>query len=703
MTSHPGSSAADLDRLARLHAAGQQPQAAALATELTRRMPGHVLPWKVLGSIFQGAGRLQEAQQCLESALKLAPDDAEVNNMLGKVCLSQGRLEPAQACFGKAVALQPKMASAWGNLGMVLHARGDIRGAEARFRHAVDLDPNNPQNLANLGSSLRAQRRSAEARACFERLVAIAPQAAEVHCTLGLMYIEARLWNQAEESLRQAIALQPQMYQAHDGLGVALEAKKQLSEAEASCRRALAIAPQNPICLGHLGSILSAAGRLKEAAAAMRQGVQLMPDDVALYNSYLFCLTQDEDMSLDDVFREHRAFGTHFEARLRAKQQAPANSRDLHRKLRVGFVSGDLRNHPVASFIDPVWAAIDPAQIELWAYHTCGEQDAATRRLREHCHSWRQVEAMTDDELTAQIRADAIDVLFDLSGHTAYNRLLVFCRKPAPVQVTWLGYPNTTGLLSMDYMLCDRFNAPHGLFEHRYTEKLARIPTSGAFVQNLDAPPVGELPMLASGHVTFGSFNRISKLGDKVVATWARVMHGVPGSRMLIGNASDEQVRRSVVERFASHGIAADRLDLRPAVPLNDYLRLHHEVDMILDTWPYTGGTTTNHALWMGVPVLTIMGPSRAHCQAASGMGKMGLPEWIATDPDDFVERALRLASDPAALAALRSGMRDRWRSAPLRQSTLVARGLEAVVRQMWQRWCQGLPAEHLDITLPMA
>jgi predicted O-linked N-acetylglucosamine transferase (SPINDLY family) len=306
---------------------------------------------------------------------------------------------------------------------------------------------------------------------------------------------------------------------------------------------------------------------------------------------------------------------------------------------------------------------------------------------------------MSDDELTEQIRHDEIDVLFDVSGHTAHNRLPVFCRKPAPIQVAWLGYPNSTGLMSMDYVLCDRFNAPHGLYEHLCTEKLARIPSSNTFVQNLDAPPVGELPMLARGHVTFGSFNRISKLGDQVIATWARVMHRVPGSRLLLGSVSDEQVRTSLTQRFERQGITADRLDLRPTLPLNDYLRLHHEVDLILDTWPYTGGTTTNHALWMGVPVLTMTGGSRVQCQAAASISKMGLDEWIAVGADEFVERGVRLAGQPEVLAALRSGMRERWLQAPLRQPSVVARGLESAVRRMWQRWCQGLPAEQFEIT----
>ncbi len=699
MTSHDAASAADLDRLAHLHATGQQSQAAALAIELTTRLPKHHLAWKVLGAIHQEAGRTQEARHCLETALKLAPEDAAVNNSLGVICLSQGRLDRAAALFTQALTLQPTLPSAWGNLGIALHAQGDLRGAEARFRQALALHPDSPENLANLGAILQAQHRNAEARTCFERALAIAPHLAGIHCNLGLMCIETRRWEQAESSLRKAIELQPQLYQAHDGLGMLLREMKQLTAAEASCRRALAIAPQDPSSLTHLGSVLSDAGRRTEAAACLRQAVELKPDDAALFSSYLFCLTQDEDVDLDDLFREHLAFGSRFEALAQRHRQAHTNHKDPDRKLRVGFVSGDLYHHAVAYFVDPVWTALDRDQIEIWVYHACGEQDFVTQHLRTLSHAWHQVESMNDDALAAQIRHDAIDVLFDLSGHTTHNRLPMFCRKPAPIQVTSLGYPNTTGLRAMDYMLCDRFSAPHGLFEHRYVEKLARIPSAGTFIQNLDAPPVNELPMLKNGHVTFSSFNRISKLGDRVVATWARLMHRVPGSRMLIGNVSDEQVQRRLIERFERQGIAADRLDLRPAMPMNDYLRLHHEVDLMLDTWPYTGGTTTNHALWMGVPVLTMIGASRSQCQGASSMGKMGLADWVSSGPDDFVERGARLVGDADALAALRAGMRERWRRSPYRQPAVVARGMELAVRQMWRRWCQGLPVEPFEIT----
>jgi len=312
---------------------------------------------------------------------------------------------------------------------------------------------------------------------------------------------------------------------------------------------------------------------------------------------------------------------------------------------------------------------------------------------------WRQVESLSDHALADQIRADGIDVLFDLSGHSRHNRLLTFARKPAPLQVTWIGYPNTTGLRAMDYVLADRFNAPQGLYEPFYLEKFARLPSSGTFAPAHGAPPVNGLPALRNGFVTFGSFNNTSKLGDQVIAAWSRVLRAVPGSRLLMGNVTAPALARQLEERFGRHGIGADRLTFKPHLPVHDYLALHHEVDLILDTWPYTGGTTTNHALWMGVPVVTLQGPSRSHCQCAAVLGRMGLQDWVAMDENAFVALAVLWANAPLALSDLRAGMRERWQTAPLRQPATVARGLEQAVRVMWQRWCAGLPADDFEIS----
>jgi predicted O-linked N-acetylglucosamine transferase (SPINDLY family) len=360
-----------------------------------------------------------------------------------------------------------------------------------------------------------------------------------------------------------------------------------------------------------------------------------------------------------------------------------------------------LRSHAVAYFIEQVWAQLaGHSSLVLHAYANHALEDHVTERLRRHVAHWHSIVGRADSALAQQIVDDGIDILVDLSGHTAHHRLLTFARKPAPIQVTWIGYPNTTGLRAMDYVLADRFNAPPGLYEHFYVEKFARLPSSGTFSPVVEAPGINALPALTRGVVTFGSFNRSGKLGEQVIAVWSQVLQAVAGSRLLLGNVSDPALAQQLTERFGRYGIAAERLSLCPKVSLHAYLALHHEVDLILDTWPYTGGTTTNHALWMGVPVLTLQGPSRAHCQSAAALGRMGMENWVAREVEEFVRLAVHWANAPQELASLRACLRERWQTAPLRQPATVALGLERAFRVMWQRWCAGLPPEHFEVPL---
>lgn len=503
-------------------------------------------------------------------------------------------------------------------------------------------------------------------------------------------------------AIRKAANLLPDDADTHNNLGIALQLAGHLSDAVLSYKRAIRLQPECAEAYNNLGSAQQALGQLAKATSSFRVATQLRPHNPTFHTNLLFCLSHDESAVATDVFAAHCAFGQRFEA-------GPAtpgfsNTRDPDRRLRLGFVSADLREHVVAGFLLPVWNELDTSQIELHAYYNFTSEDAVSAQFREHCQSWRQITHLSNDALAEQIRADGIDILFDLSGHTAFNRLLTFARKPAPLQITWIGYPNTTGLRAMDYVLCDRFNAPHGLYEHLYVEKFARLPSSGTFASLSDTPPLQPLPALQTGHITFGSFNRISKLGDNVLNAWCKVLHEVPDARLLLGDVGDPVLERQLTARFVKRGVAAERLTFCPRVSTQAYLSLHHQIDIMLDTWPYTGGTTTHYALWMGVPVLTVTGPTRSHCQAAAALARMGLDDWIAKDADDFVRRAVYWANAKPALADLRAGMRERWATAPLRQPATVARGLERAVRVMWQRWCAGLPAADFEIhadTLP--
>lgn len=416
------------------------------------------------------------------------------------------------------------------------------------------------------------------------------------------------------------------------------------------------------------------------------------------HSNLLFCLSHDPHATPQEVFAEYRAFGDRFEAPFRDRWPEHRNLPDPGRTLRVGFVSGDFLNHAVASFVEPLWAALDAKQVEIWAYANHRVEDEVSVRLKGLAHRWRKVAVMSDEELAGQIREDGIDILFDLSGHTGGNRLLAFARKPAPIQVSWIGNPNTTGLKAMDYYLADRFSAPPGLLDSLFTEKIVRLP-SGALFQPLDpAPAVNGLPALQSGVLTFGSFNRSDKLTKEVVALWSRVLNAVPGSRMLLGSVSDASQKENLAEQFARHGVDGGRLVFHPRAGMMAYLALHHQVDLILDTFPFGGGTTSCHAAWMGVPVLTLAGKTMSSRVGLIINSNLGLPEFITETEDAFVAQAVRWSQQLPELAALRAGLRSRVLASPLCQTQATARWLELALRTMWHRWCEGKPPESFAI-----
>ncbi|HSJ39586.1 MAG TPA: glycosyltransferase, partial [Xanthobacteraceae bacterium] len=330
------------------------------------------------------------------------------------------------------------------------------------------------------------------------------------------------------------------------------------------------------------------------------------------------------------------------------------------------------------------------------SYDAQPAEDATSVRLRALASHWTNAAAMPDSQLGARIRADRIDILFDLSGHTAGGRLPVFARRPAPVQISWIGYPGTTGLSAIDYRLVDAIAAPPGRFDHLFTERLAYLPYMSVFDRPDNLSEVAEPPMLGAGRITFGSFNRVNKLGERTVELWARVLKRIPVSRLLIGALPDQRVAEQLRQRFGAAGIGQDRLELRPLLDLAAYLKLHDEVDILLDTLPFSSGTTANFALWMGVPTLTLAGNSLIQRLGASRMAAARLEAFIAESEDDYVDRAVDWSGRPAELARLRAGLREQMQASTILQATELARALEGRLREMWRRWCAGLDPERL-------
>ena len=599
--------------------------------------------------------KLRPAEISLPTALQVALEHHQ-----------SGRLSKAEAIYRQILLAEPSHADALHLLGAIFNQRGNNDIAAELINKAIQADSSQAIYYNSLGKSLREQGKLDAAIASY----------------------------------RQALLLKPDYAEAYNNLGVALLIQGKQDKAVASYRQALLLKPDYFETYKNLGFALLKQGKTSEAVANYRQALLLKPDCAETYSSLLFSLIHDEHVAPAACRAEHFAFAERFEQPLQAFWQAHGNDRSPDRRLKIGFVSADLRNHAIANFIEPVWAALRSAAVELWAYSNYAAEDAVTARLRLLVQHWRVVVGIGDEELADAIRADGIDILIDLSGHTGYNRLPVFARKPAPVQATWIGYPGTTGLAAIDYLICDRFNAPHGLYERYYSEQFARLPSTGAFEPFKDAPALNPLPALSNGYVTFASFNRQCKLGDAVIAAWSLILQALPDARLLLGNVDDSAQADILTDRFAAYGIGAERLCFKPLLPMRQYLALHHQADIVLDSWPYTGGTTTQHALWMGLPAVTLRGPSRTHCQGAAAMERMGLANWIADDVPGFVRIAVAKARDIEALAALRQGMRQRWLSSPWLNPDIVGRGLETALRVMWRRWCAGLPAEHFDVPL---
>jgi len=580
---------------------------------------------------------------------------------------------------------------------VVLFNAGHIAELESQVRLLLERYPDSGFAWKTLGVALQLQGK--DSLLALQKATEHLPNDAEAHSNMGNTLLDMGRLDEAEASYRRALKIKPDFAEAHSNLGNILKELGRLDEAVTSYQRALRIKPDIAMAHYNLGNALQDLGQLDEAVASYRRALKINPDYVEAYHNLLFCLSHSEGVKAQTLFAEHVRFGEQFEPSLRANWPRHTNLRNPERPLRIGFVSGDLRDHSVAYFIEPVLAYLSKyPQLSLYAYSNNASEDAVTKRLQEYFGYWHPVSGMADEALAEKICADSIDILIDLSGHTAKNRLLVFARKPAPVQASWMGYLGTTGLRSMDYYLADHFFLPDEKFRALFTEKIVYLPAIAPFMPSEESPQVNALPALRNGHVTFGSFNRLSKLNPSVIALWSQLLRALPESRMVLG-AIPEDGYNTLIHLFAQEGIVRERLSFQPKCGTAAYLALHHQIDICLDTFPYSGGTVTNHALWMGVPTLTMPGNASPSRVGATYLSYVGLEGFIAQDAEDFVKKGLNWAQDIEALARIRMELRGRFEQSALSQPALIAESLERVLRIMWQRWCEHLPPIDLDVS----
>jgi predicted O-linked N-acetylglucosamine transferase (SPINDLY family) len=673
-----------------LQTLGQFAEAAASHRHALSLNPNDARVLNNLGVCLAAQGGREEARSAFERALRTQPDDAEILANLGTVLSTLGRRDEAIARYREALRLRPDLAQAHNNLGNALLAAGQLDEALACFQRALEIAPNFPQAQNNLGRALQMAGKLDRAIECYRTALRTNPNYVEAHNNLSTALLARNRTADALASAREALRLRPDNAEARNTLGNALVAQGDADEAVASYREALRLEPGLVAARFNLGLALQHRGELAEARACFEEVLRRRPEDHAAHNTFVTSLNFDPRVEPAELLAEHRRWAERHAAAL-GVVLPHANVRDPARRLRVGYVSPDFRSHAVSYFLEPILRHHYRTRVESFCYADVAAPDATTARLRSLADQWRHTVGVSAEQLARQIREDGIDILVDLAGHTAYNRLLAFARKPAPVQVSYLGYPCSTGLPAIDYRLTDAVADPPGE-PHCHTEELVRLsPIFCTYAPPRDVAEVSPLPAAASGVVTFGSLHKLEKLNADVLDAWCSLLKSVPSARLLLCRQTMRgQAAELLLRQFAERGVGPERLVLRPVEPVNrQHLRVYEEIDVLLDVFPWSGHTTACEALWMGVPVVTLRGNRHAGRMVASVLSCLGLTEWIGDTPEAYCRAAARLAGDVANLAAVRAGLRARVAGSPVCDGVGFVRGLEVAYREMWRRWCE--------------
>lgn len=584
----------------------------------------------------------------------------------------------------------PVTADEYNHMGIVLYKNGVFDESIKNFRKALKINPNIIEAYNYMGNALQEYFRFDEAISSYEKAVLLSPADATAYINMGIALNGKKKFDEAVIYFQKALKLNPGLAQTYYYMGGSYMEQDKIEEAIESYKSALQIDPTFAPAFCKLGYALLNQGKVEEAELLYRHVVQTQPNDLSCYQALLMTLTYDAGYDPQVIFEEHLRFAKKYAGPLYSGFSLQITER-RSRRLRIGYVSPDFRKHSVAYFIEPVLKAHDRKEFQVICYSNTMTTDAVTERIRAYAHQWRDIRGMSHKKTAELIRKDEIDILVDLAGHTGGNRILLFALKPAPVQVAWIGYPVTTGLSTMDYKIVDKYTDPAGMTERFYTEKLIRMPDSFlCYLPDRDSPEVKELPALAAGFITFGSFNNFSKVSPKIMALWIRLLRALPGSHLLMKarGFSDRATRKNVLEKFKSEGISIERIELLPwELSAARHLELYNRVDIGLDTFPYNGTTTSCEAMWMGVPVITLAGNTHVSRVGVSLLSNVGLTELIAGTPEEYIKIASTLASDHVRLKYLRENLRAKMANSPLTDAEHFTKNLEDCYRKIWERW----------------
>ncbi len=649
--------------------------------------PRRASAWSTRAEIRLNTGNMAGGFTDIETALALKPDSERYRFAYGLFLAQMDRVDEAEALVDSLQDEAYRLAL----LGMIARESGDLATAAMRLAQACAAAPTETELLNICAVSLFGLRRLPEAIGVFKQIVEIDPGHVVAWTNLGAAYNQADQHEEALEALERAVAVNPRDGAAWTNLGVALTELGRVSEAVVAHERALQVMPFMPNAWNNYGYALQRLDRHREAIEAMRRSVELYEGNPTISSNILMALHYIHDCPAEDIFEEHLDWDRRYAQPLRPAVEAHNNDPDPDRRLNIGMISGSFLRHPVSYLTLPFIESYDHDALSITAYMTSHRRSDLTERIQTALDEWMVVAGLPDDDIARMIKQDGIDILIDLSGHSADNRLLVLARRPAPIQIKWVGgLFNTTGIKAVDYLITDALESPPGS-EPFYVEELLRLP-DGYIVYEPPhyAPDVGPLPALANGHVTFACFNNSLKLNPPLLGLWARIMNAVPNSRLLLKfrPLRDEEAKRRFRRVFEEVGGDPSRVDFEGHSPHSELMATYNRVDIALDCHPYSGGLTTVEALWMGVPVVTMPGPTFAGRHSATHLNNAGLADWIADGPDAYVARAVAAASDLPALAELRGRLRPQMAASPLCDGPRFARNLEAALRGVWQRWC---------------
>lgn len=614
------------------------------------------------GINFLRNNRLEEAKNIFVKIIEISSEDVETWYLLGCIHGMQGKLNESEECSRRVIILCPDHSEAHVSLGNVLVNTGRLNKAILHFQAALQINPSNALAYNNLGNTLREQGKIRGAIECY----------------------------------RYACKLRPNYVMAYNNLALTLRFQGKLQDAEEVVRKSLSIQPENAGSWTILGNVLTSQGDTESAITAFEMALRCEPGNSIAHSSLLMAMQYYPGYSPEYLLNAAKEWES-AHSPLELSNIDHDNPALPDKRLKVGYVSGDFCNHPVGYFIDSVLINHDKLNYEVFCYYNNIRVDESTRRLRDASDHWRSIVGQSDLSVAEKIRADGIDILVDLSGHTRNNRLLSFMQKPAPIQVTWLGYVNTTGLKAIDYIIGDKYVIPEK-YECNFVEQVIRLPNCYlCFTPPSFDVPISTLPAISGDGVTFGCFNNVQKITPEVVASWSMILKRLPQARLKLKNKSfgDDKVRRKFQDLFIDSGIDVQRIEFSGDSPRIELLSEYNNIDICLDPFPYTGGTTTLESLWMGVPIITLCGDRFVSRVGATILANIGLSECITDSLEAYIDQSVALASDLPRLIELRRNLRDRLLNSPICDGSVFTQNLEAAYRRVWKDWCQSRHSHH--------